>query len=151
MIPNPILLVALGSPLMQDDGVGIKILEELQRRGVKADYIDLGTDIFRLRIFFNNHSKIVVVDALTGGGSPGSVFIYHQTDFKKKLTGIIKNSHHLSFYETIELLRMADPNLAKTEIYLVGVVAKKIDKGIKLSRPVEQAIQRAADTVIGLF
>lgn len=151
MMPFSNLVISLGSPLMQDDGVGIKILEELQQRGVKADFADLGTDVFLLRLFFKNHSKIIVVDALTGGSSTGAVLVFHQTDFKKKLTGYIRNAHLLSFYEAIELLRMVDSNLLKTKIYLVGVVAKRIDKGMRLTQQVEQAVTIAADTIMTLL
>lgn len=53
-----------------------------QKNEVKADFADLGTDIFKLRLFFNNHDNIIIIDVLKEKETPGKIVIYEFHNFR---------------------------------------------------------------------
>jgi hydrogenase maturation protease len=136
---------------MGDDGIGFELLNQLKERNIKADFVDLGTDVFRLRLFYDNHSTIIFLDALNGGGRPGDVLIFSHQDFENKLTGCIRDVHHIGFYEALKLMKLVDLSLAQTDFFLVGIVAEKIESGLELSQSVKASIPHAVDKIISLI
>lgn len=144
------LIVCIGSTVMQDDGVGYHILKYLQKLEIKADFADLGTDIFRLRLHFSNHKKIIIIDALMGE-EPGKILSFTYPEFKTKLEGKIKNAHLLGVIEGIDIMRAVDDQLNAAEIYFVGVIAQIIDKGFELTKIVKEAVPQAAQKVVSLI
>ena len=144
---RPPLVVALGSTVMQDDGVGARILWELEGRGLAAEFVELGTDLLRLRLFFDRHPVIILLDALRGGAEPGSVLVFSAEDFQARLEGKFQNPHHLGVVEAVGLLKAVDERLSAAEFHLVGVVAETIDKGEELTPVVAGAVVEAANAV----
>lgn len=144
------LVVALGSSVMQDDGVGAAILAELRGRGLQAELVELGTDLLRLRLFFDGHPTVILLDALRGGGEPGSVLSFSGDELQARLEGKLRNPHLMGVVEGLGILKAVDSEVAKAEFHLVGVVAETIDKGESLSPVVEQAVVKAADRVEAL-
>lgn len=132
---------------MQDDGVGYHILRSLQDKNVQADLVDLGTDIFGLRAHFKNHSRIIILDAMKGGETPGTVLVFRGPEFRERLEGNIQNAHLLGVIEALDIMRAIDDQLAKAEFFFVGVVAQTIDKGLELTEPVAKAVQKAVNQV----
>lgn len=138
------LIVALGSTVMTDDAIGHYILNRLKtNEEIDADFVDLDTDIFRLRLHYKGQQTIIVLDALSSGGKPGTVLSFSSGEFQEKLEGFILNSHMIGSIEGLKIMQTVDDNLKNAKIFFVGIVASKIQKGTKISPVVEKAIDKA--------
>ena len=69
------LVLGLGNILLEDEGVGVRVIERL-----KVDYIprrcavlDGGTLGLDLLAYIEDHSRIVIVDAVEAGKEPGTL------------------------------------------------------------------------------
>jgi hydrogenase maturation protease len=145
------LVVCVGSTVMRDDGVGFHVLERVKKSGTNTDFADLGTDIFRLRLHYNDHNPVIIIDALRGGGNPGDVLVFSSSEFENKLEGKIRHAHLLGVLEGINIMREVDDKLKTAEIFLIGIVADTIDKGLSLTPIVQKAIPKAANTISSLL
>ena len=142
------LIACVGSTVRTDDGVGYRILQQLQQEDITADYADLGTDIFRLRLYFQKyHQHVIILDALLGDIEPGKVKTFSYSEFKDKLEGKILNAHLLGVVEGLQIMRELDDSLKNTRITFVGITAENIDKGLELTPKVEQAVPVAVKTI----
>ena len=141
------LIVSIGNPFMGDDGIGQAILDELMRRGATADLMDLGTDIMRLSLYGKGYRRIVILDSLRGAGTPGEVLSFSEGEMVRDLDSRIRSAHLMGSIEAIQVLKIASPDLSRTEFNLVGIVAKRIETGKSLSPEVASSIKTAADRV----
>jgi len=108
---NKTLILSLGSRVMSDDAIGHVVAQNLQQKKVKADVVQLDTDIFKLNLFFDNHRRIIIVDAIKSSDSPGTVYVIPFHDFEKEIEGKIRGSHFLDMKEGVELLRIANSKI----------------------------------------
>ena len=145
------LIVSLGSTVMTDDAIGHHVLQELQKLELKADFVDLGMDLFRLRLFFSNHKKVIFIDALSGDYPAGTILSFTYTELKEKLHAKIRNVHRMGSIEALEIMRLDDSKLKEAEINFVGIVAEKIDKGLELTKDVAAVIPEAVQAVLTLI
>ncbi len=145
------LVVALGSTVMGDDGLGSRVLKELEKHRPDAELVELGTDILKLRLFFTGQKKLIILDALRGDEEPGTVLVFQGSQFQDRLSGDFRNPHMLGVVEGLALMRSVDPVMAAAEVFLVGVVAERIDKGEELSPVVEAALPEAVAEVLRLI
>ncbi|NHJ85263.1 MAG: hydrogenase maturation protease [Asgard group archaeon] len=142
-----VLVIALGSTVMTDDAIGHHILSELQNQNLDADFAYLGTDIFRLRLYYKNHKEIIIIDALTGDYPPGTVLNFHLDDINQKLEASIRNAHRIGAIEALKIMQNDDVNIANAKIFFVGIIAESLDKGLELSSSTKQAIPKAVNIV----
>lgn len=148
---NKTLILSLGSRVMSDDAIGHVIVQNLQQKKVKADIIQLDTDIFKLNLFFDNHKRIIIIDAIQSSDSPGTVHVIPFHDFEKEIEGKIRGSHFLDMKEGLELLRIANSKIAEAEIFLVGIVIKKIELGTDLTPVLLKKIDEVCNIISDLI
>jgi len=72
-----ITVLGIGNILLQDEGFGVKVVDELQRRYRFPDSVqvlDGGTLGIELMRFITGCEKLLVIDAIAGDGPPGSFY-----------------------------------------------------------------------------
>jgi len=72
------VIAGFGNVLRGDDGFGVEVVRRLERAGVADDVrlIEVGTGGFHLaHELLSPCDRLVVVDAMTRGGPPGSVYV----------------------------------------------------------------------------
>ncbi|HXZ25774.1 MAG TPA: hydrogenase maturation protease, partial [Nitrospiria bacterium] len=72
-----VAVLGLGNIIMQDDGVGAKALDELERRYRLPESVRLirsDAPMARLAAELEGVGRLIVVDAVRGGRPPGSVY-----------------------------------------------------------------------------
>jgi hydrogenase maturation protease len=77
-----VCIIGIGNTLMGDDGVGVRVAEELSSRDLGADVcvVSGGTDGMALSRYFLESDAVVVVDAIAAEDAPGSVFRFTPDD-----------------------------------------------------------------------
>lgn len=69
------LIVGIGNRLMMDDGIGVYVVEELEKRNSNSDirYIIGETDIYFCLYHIEKASYIIIIDAAFSGKDPGTI------------------------------------------------------------------------------
>jgi hydrogenase maturation protease len=144
MEQNKILILGVGNLLMNDEGVGIHVVQELEKEGVPgADLMDGGTGGFHLLGFIQSYPTIIFIDAALDNFPSGTVRLLHPKfakDFPKQLS-----AHEIGLKDLIDSTFMLGN---KIEFYLVAVSVKDFqDMGMDLSPEVSAAIPEAVKKV----
>jgi len=145
---KPVLVLGLGNPLQQDDGVGIRVVAELERRELPphVEVMDGGTPGVGLINLMEGRARVVIVDAAEMGRRPGEVVRFRAEDVK--LTG---SSARFSLHRSgvADALALADAlKLSLPEIVVYGVQPARVGWGEELSAEVAAAIPGLVETII---
>lgn len=145
---KPTLVLGLGNPLQRDDGVGIRVVAELERRTLPphVEVMDGGTPGVGLINLMEGRARVVIVDAAEMGRQPGEVVRFRAEDVK--LTG---SSARFSLHRSgvADALALADAlGVSLPEIVVYGVQPAHVEWGESLSAPVSAAIPGLVDAII---
>ena len=140
-------VIAVGNPLRADDGAGVEVVRRLAGRVPAAvRLIELGGEPAELLDAWNELGTAVLVDAVRTGGEPGTVHSFDaSTEPLPARTGSA-STHGLGLAEALELGRALGRLPAR--VVVVGIEADDRTMGGELSRPVQDAIEDAAETVL---
>jgi len=130
-----VAVVGVGNVLMADEGVGVEVVARLQKEGLPPDVVafDAGTAFGDVAYQFTDFDRMVIVDAVRGGGEPGSIYRFRPEDVEN---GSCPWSGHVSLHqmgvlESIRLLELAGTPLPNATI--IGVEPAKVEFAIGLS------------------
>ncbi len=132
---------------MSDEGVGVHVANRLMEMDLPAGVkvVEGGTDGFRLMNVVTEADRLIVVDAVKGGGAPGSIYRF---DIKDAPTcpDVYKTSvHQIGILEVIHLSEL----VGKTpETTIIGVEPKSLDMGMELSPEVQAKIPKIVELVL---
>ena len=137
------LVVGLGSPFLSDDGVGPRVVRELERQGCPGvGLIVSHAGGLSLIEQLEGTERAVIVDALVDRRRrPGEVLTTHL----EAATRNASCSHDCSLAEALAVGRALGMNLPPDEaIHLVAIVAGDVTTfGERLTQPVAEAVERA--------
>ncbi|MFA6959082.1 MAG: hydrogenase maturation protease [Thermoanaerobaculia bacterium] len=149
---QPPAVFGLGNVLLHDDAFGPQVISELRSRWIIADEVvveDIGTPGLELSTFLAGHERIILVDAVAGGGPPGTIHSYDRDAIVRHPTGIRLGPHDPSLGETLLTLQLMDDG--PREVLLLGAVPASTEPGIGLCEPVRVAASRVADMIIEML
>ena len=164
--PGSTLVIGIGNPILGDDGIGWRVVEEVERRW--ADEVAVGLPAGRVPppVAFRCASlgglslmerlvgarRAILVDAVRTGDRPvGTVFVMPLEDLVPDVSGHLDNAHDASLVVALAAGRSLGAELP-VEIVVVGIVAHRVDEfGEELSRPVAAALPVAVEAVIDLL
>jgi hydrogenase maturation protease len=144
-VAGKLLVVALGNPLMGDDGVGPAVAAALNTRiahaGVRVE--DGGTDALRIPSLWQGEGEVWLIDAVRRGGPAGTV---HRIDHGALLASPQRHegAHRLSLPECLRWLTASCPELAEVRYRLWGVEVGTVATGAPLSPGVASIVERLA-------
>jgi len=142
------LVLGIGSPIMSDDAVGLKVAEKvrsLELEGVEVqDHSTSGLDTIEIVMDFE---RVIVIDAIiTGKMRPGEFQVRTTEDFKHTVTP--GSPHEINIFTAIEIGRKVHPGRMPSEILLVAVeVADVVTVSEKMTSSVEGAIPSVVEKV----
>lgn len=142
----PILVLALGQAGAGDEGLGSALLAQLMEHyryaGGFVEFIDGGNAGLDLLRCLDQRQVVIVLDALSNGGRPGSVSVLRDTEVLRYVNG---NSDVVHPGDAHELLSTAAfLGELPEHFYVVGVQPANLHHGCVLSGPVRGALQAAA-------
>ena len=141
------LVAGFGNVLRGDDGFGVEVLRRLAGRGIASDCVellDVGTGGIRLaQELMTPYDRLIIVDAATRGGAPGSVY----TLVIESVTPTREIDMHTTVpSRALEVAQALGP--LPSQIYLVGCEPENVDEWtMELSSAVSNAVDRAVDEV----
>jgi len=147
MEPKKILILGLGNILLGDEGVGVRVAEQLLSHPLpdEIEVIDGGTAGYELINFFEGKEKVIIVDAVKTNDTPGSVYKLDLAVVQEDET-VQLSLHQIGLKNVFKMASLMDLN---PEVTLVGIVPKDYqDYHIGLSDEVEKAIPLAIQTIL---
>lgn len=143
------IVLGVGNPILQDDGVGIHVVEQLRTSLHDASVtVDIAyTGGMNLLDMVRGFDKVILVDALKlENTATGEVKRLSLTEASALHSS---SPHDISFSEALLLAkRLGDSHLPK-EVVVIGIVVKNTyDFGEHLSSEVASAVPRAVAMVL---
>ncbi len=125
------LVIGVGSVLRGDDGIGIRVIDELQKEKFPSKVKLLSGDISGLELikYFPEFERIIIIDAVDIKDKPGTIKSFNSSEIKKSDFSDIVSTHGMTLLETLTLAEKLD---ISSEIIIVGIQPKDISFGLSL-------------------
>jgi hydrogenase maturation protease len=120
-----ILVLGVGNILLTDEGVGVRVIEELQQNYVFPHDVELydgGTGGLSLLAVIERAEHLIVVDSVLVGKKPGTIVKFGFEDLPADLTRKI-SSHEI---DLIDVLKIAEILGKRPSTTFIGIQPKDI-------------------------
>jgi hydrogenase maturation protease len=141
-----ILILGVGNLLLSDEGVGVHVARKLMEMDFPpgVEVLEGGTDGFALMHVLLQADRLILVDAVKGGGAPGSIYRFEIEDCPP-FPDIFKTSvHQISILEVINLSGLIGSTPRTT---VIGVEPKRLEMGMELSPQIEATIPKVIQLI----
>jgi len=142
------LVLGIGNVLLQDEGIGIHALAELQRRysfDEAVAFLDGGTAGVELLRYLDGQDRVVIVDAVTAGHPPGTVFRVEGQDVPRMFHVRI-SPHQIGLSDVLATAMISDALPA--QMVMFGVEPQTMTTGLALTPVVEASLDKLAGAVV---
>ena len=125
------IIIGIGNILLQDDGVGIRVIEQLENEILPStiELVDGGTSTLDTLGFFLDYKKVIIVDCLKAGLEPGTIYKIRPEDikdYKKENLSI----HDVQILEVVKMANMMDKY---PEVIIFGIEPEKISLNLEMT------------------
>lgn len=153
------LIIGLGNPILGDDSVGWRIIDELSAKlrqltnvpmsSIEVDCLSLGGLSLMERMI--GFERVILVDAIsTGQKTPGTVSSFPIEVLPDLSHGHTSSAHDTSLQSALQVGRMMGYDLPQS-IAVVSVEAEPFyEFSVELTPPVAAAVPEAVQTIIDL-
>lgn len=148
----PVLVLGLGNLLLRDDGVGLALLEQLQRArdwGGEVEFVDGGTRGIVLLSYLENRRALLILDAISLGGEPGTIHTFEGIEGFLRMPSAPNTAHEGNALQLLQTATILDGVPAR--IAVVGIAPAELHTGIGLSETVNTSLPEALATAESLL
>lgn len=142
-----IVVLGMGNVLLKDEGLGVHIAQALKEASpspdVDLEVLDGGTSP-QVFLLLEGADKLIVIDAVRGGGQPGAVYRFAPEDIALE-TGMHTSVHQIGLLESLRMMDYLGSRPRDTVI--IGVEPKEIGWGLELSPELEQKVPQIVELV----
>ncbi len=127
-----ILVLGVGNLLLSDEGVGVHVAQRMMTMDMppEVQVVEGGTDGFGLINVISEADRMILIDAVKGGGQPGSIYRFEIEDCPP-YPDIFKTSvHQISILEVINLSSLVGSTPHTT---IIGIEPACMEMGMNLS------------------
>jgi hydrogenase maturation protease len=143
------IVLGVGNPILQDDGVGLHVIEALRQRLTNplVTVETASTGGMNLLDMIRGFEKVILIDAVKQNDSkPGEVKRFLLSDFHSVHSC---NPHDVSLSEALRLAEQLGEKHLPLQIILIGITVKNTYVfGEQLSNEVSSAIPTAVSLVL---
>lgn len=141
-----IKVIGLGNPLYGDDAFGLHVIEELERRRLNNNYVELISlptpspwDIYEV---LREGEFFIIIDAMESG-EEGKVELFSINEIQLILS-YFKTIHDININQVLDYLKLNDIN---TNGVVVAVKGNSFHLSVDLSEKMKQFVNIAANKV----
>jgi hydrogenase maturation protease len=142
------LILGIGNILLQDEGVGVRVVEALQALQMpgNVELLDGGTASQDIVHALSGHRTLIVVDAVQADQKPGTILRFKPDDLD--LNHAVPLSVHQMHF--LDALRMAEltPQGSPQQVVIYGIQPGSIGWGLELSTAVAAAVPRVIELIL---
>ena len=139
------LVLGVGNLLLQDEGAGVRALEEFSGRYTLPDGVELldgGTSGLELLQHLEGRDRLIVIDVVRSGQPPGSVLRMEGTEvpalFRQKIS-----PHQLGIADLLATAQLT--GILPGKLLLLGIEPKSMDTGLTMSEEVVRGLKLLVD------
>jgi len=142
-----ILILGVGNLLLSDEGVGVHVAQRMMELDMppEVQVVEGGTDGFGLVNFITQADRMILIDAVKGGGQPGSIYRFDLEDCPPYPDLFKTSVHQISILEVINLSSLIGSTPHTT---IIGVEPVCLEMGMQLSPPVEAKIPKVIQMIL---
>jgi len=145
--PFPVLVLGVGNILLSDEGVGVRVVEELQQRHLPdcVEVVDGAIRAMELVDIMRGRKKVIIVDALDASAEPGAVFKFGigQLAETRKMSVSV---HDIGVHEAIFLLNLTGELPEEITFFGIQPGSLKLHEG--LTKEVAAASAKVVDLIL---
>ena len=143
-----ILVIGMGNVLMQDEGVGVRAVEELENRYIIPEgvtVVDGGTTGMELFEPIRHCDKLIVADAINTGGAYGTLERIVNDDIPAFFTTKISN-HQLGLSDLLALLTLKGEK--PEHVAIIGMVPHSLEQKLGLTPEAEAGLDEMINMLV---
>lgn len=143
------LVLGLGNLIMRDEGLGVRACERLTQRYRLPDdvtVLDGGTLGLDLLPYMEGITNLLIIDAVSAGGSPGSLVRLANEQIPQTLA-LKMSLHQVGLQELLAVMTLRGQ--APPRIVLWGMEPLILEPGLDLSEPVSMNLDALVTSVVG--
>ena len=137
-----VIILGIGNRLMMDDGIGVRVVEELSSRNThhNVHYVVGETDIYYCMQQIRESSNIIIVDAARLGNKPGAVNIIPlQNSSSNLIQSLFAHESHI-----LNEIKLIGKNINGI---FIGIEPYKIEYSINLSPVLQEQFFTIVDII----
>jgi len=137
-------VLGIGNVLLRDEGVGCHVVHALEGIPLPdVKIIDGGTcpDVLQL---LEDADKLIIVDAVKGGGTPGQIYRFHLEDITLEQKPFL-SLHDIGLVDNLMLMQLWR-NIG--EAVIIGVEPREINWGLELSPELQEKMPQIIDAIL---
>jgi hydrogenase maturation protease len=138
------IVVGIGNALLRDEGVGCHVVHALEEIPLPdVEIIDGGTcpDVLQR---LEGADKLIIVDAVEGGGMPGQIYRFHLEDITVEQKPFL-SLHDMNLVDSLMLTQLWH-NIG--EAVIIGVEPGEINWGLELSLELREKMPQIVDAIL---
>jgi len=130
---DKIVVLGIGNLLLKDEGVGVHLLQELEKETLppNVELIDGGTSTLNVLPEIKGAKKIIVIDAMKAGDEPGSIYRCRPKDLIPAPDAPM-SLHHIDYLQALKMAKLLGYDLEEQTV-IYGVEPEEISWEIGLS------------------
>jgi len=142
-----ITVLGIGNILLKDEGVGVRVIEHLKEYNLpkEVELIDGGTATASLFPIFAETDYLIVIDAVKGKMSPGTIYRLGLNDLMPTKKASI-SLHDLGLLEALDMAKKIGK--APKSVVIFGIEPKEINWGMELSPDINRKLPQIARLVV---
>ena len=148
---NPIVLLGVGNILLTDEGFGVHVVNQL-----REDYIfnppitilDGGTMGMELLTYMRGMTKLLLVDAINGGDTPGTVYEFPHEEMNTYFTEAI-SVHEVGMQDILRIRALQEDPLE--DAVVIGVEPESLELGLDLSETTQVAVKEVKERILAVL
>jgi len=138
------VVLGIGNILFRDEGIGCHVVRALEGMALAdARIIDGGTcpDVVAL---IEDSDKLVIVDAVKGGGTPGQIYHFRLEDIDLQEKAFL-SIHDLSLLDNLMLMKVWRK---VGEDVVIGIEPKEVEWGLELTTELREKMPEIIEVVM---
>lgn len=147
---NKIQILGLGNILCSDDGIGVRVVQQLRTAGLaNVIFIDGGTLGLQLASWLENTSGLIILDAAQIGCEPGTVKSLIGEAMDAFTAKLMRSPHALGVIDLLHIMQLQGTLPMRRA--LIVIQYQSLAWGLDLTAPVLNALPTATQQVQDLI
>lgn len=143
-----VAVLGVGNLILSDEGLGVRAVELMRERydfPEEVELIDGGTLGIDLLYYLEGSQKLLILDAILGGGKPGTLYRYEGDEVKAYFRRKV-SMHELGIQEVLGLMEVLEKS--PEEIVVMGIEPESFEPGTELSESVSRSLPKLIDEAL---
>lgn len=144
----PITVMGVGNILLTDEGFGVHVINFLEAQydfSSEVQLLDGGTMGMELLHYIGDAEYLLLIDAINGGESPGTVYNFKHEAIETYFSECI-SVHEVGIQDILRIRYMQ--NEPFKDVAVIGVEPKSLEIGLTLTPVVEAAVPQVVQAVV---